>query len=78
MPFDYDLLVIGSSLAGTLTAIRAAHYRARVAIVRRELRVDINVFVCMFLYIYRCTYRQLIFTVIQEKQRLLFCSIFHS
>jgi len=40
MPFDYDLLVIGSSLAGTLTAIRATHYRARVAIVRRELIVD--------------------------------------
>ncbi len=37
MSFDYDLLVVGNTLAGILTAIRARHYQARVAIVRSDI-----------------------------------------
>ncbi len=34
MSFDYDLLIIGNSLAGILTAIRASSFKARVALVQ--------------------------------------------
>jgi len=36
MSFDYDLLVIGNSLAGILTALRATSFKARVALVKTE------------------------------------------
>ena len=42
MAVDYDLVVIGSTLEATMTALRAAYLKSRVALVTQELQGDLS------------------------------------